>query len=181
MYRKDGEAEEGLIESAKIADFGSCRISDSSSGEGSPTTLAGTPLYMAPEVGANVVGESAYGWQVDMWSMGVLLFHAIAGAPPFDEGRLCKLFLLATTANYDGYQPPPIPPNTCPRVADIVARLLRLDPLARLSPAQFVARAAPFHSSHLRRSHAHDCAQPKTSWRYFLVKNILTYFRDHFL
>lgn len=53
-------------------------------------TYCGTPSYMAPEI----AGKTSYeGWQVDMWSCGVLLYVMLCGSYPFrglDEKELYR-------------------------------------------------------------------------------------------
>lgn len=43
------------------------------------TSIKGTPLYMAPEL----MKETPYNHQADLWSLGVILFELYTGAPPF--------------------------------------------------------------------------------------------------
>lgn len=65
-----------LLESAddetlvKITDFGLSKFV----GEDSfMKTMCGTPLYLAPEV-LKANGQKPYGPEVDVWSLGVILF-----------------------------------------------------------------------------------------------------------
>lgn len=63
----------------KVTDFGVSRMLDIESGVTHHGTIVGTPAYMAP--------EQAMGKQVDcrsdMYSLGMTLYHMLAGHPPF--------------------------------------------------------------------------------------------------
>ena len=49
--------------------------------------IAGTPLYMAPEV-----IQGSYGKEADMWSLGVLLYTLVSGYLPFYEKTTNAVF-----------------------------------------------------------------------------------------
>eukprot|EP00186_Timspurckia_oligopyrenoides_P002264 CAMPEP_0182449522 /NCGR_PEP_ID=MMETSP1172-20130603/35092_1 /TAXON_ID=708627 /ORGANISM="Timspurckia oligopyrenoides, Strain CCMP3278" /LENGTH=749 /DNA_ID=CAMNT_0024646839 /DNA_START=210 /DNA_END=2459 /DNA_ORIENTATION=- len=66
----------------KVADFGLSRFFDQ--GVDKPlTSIVGTVFYMAPEV----VNERPYGFQVDVWAVGVILYELLSGNRPFDGGK----------------------------------------------------------------------------------------------
>ena len=60
----------------KVIDFGTCKeIIDKT------YTIIGTPHYMAPEV---ILGEG-YTFQVDFWSIGIMMYEFMCGGLPFGE------------------------------------------------------------------------------------------------
>lgn len=63
----------------KLIDFGIAKkLPD---GESKTFTMIGTPHYMAPEV----MRGHGYGTEVDLWSMGVMLFEFVCGYLPFAD------------------------------------------------------------------------------------------------
>ncbi|RMG16308.1 MAG: serine/threonine protein kinase [Planctomycetota bacterium] len=66
----------------RLCDLGLARELDLPSEATASTDTLGTPRYMAPEQARD--GRSA-GPSADLYSLGVTLFHAAAGAPPFPE------------------------------------------------------------------------------------------------
>jgi len=72
---------------AKVADFGSSRdvLPGGPAGLTEATamtmTMAGTPLYMAPEV----MRQDRYGKPADVWSFGGVLVHIATGQPPLSH------------------------------------------------------------------------------------------------
>ena len=66
---------------AKIGDFGISRqLSESMQAQ----TRTGTPLYMAPEVFRDPLGEG-YGLTADIYSMGLVAYEMVEGRLPFEE------------------------------------------------------------------------------------------------
>ncbi|TMS40111.1 hypothetical protein L596_006533 [Steinernema carpocapsae] len=62
----------------KLTDYGMCK---ENMGPGDVTnTFCGTPNYIAPEI---LRGED-YGFSVDWWALGVLMYEMMAGRSPFD-------------------------------------------------------------------------------------------------
>lgn len=70
------ERQETLI---KVSDFGLSKFVNSQS---IMKTFCGTPLYVAPEV-LETKGMGSYTAQVDIWSLGIILFICLSGYPPF--------------------------------------------------------------------------------------------------
>ena len=57
----------------KITDFGLSKESDTAD------TFCGTPVYLAPEIWL----RKTYGYEVDWWSLGCVLYEMVCGLPPF--------------------------------------------------------------------------------------------------
>lgn len=89
--------------------------------------IAGTPLYMAPEIwrGEPVTRET------DIYAMGALLYELCAGAPPHIEVPLTELPRIASD-----HDAPPllrVAPTVDPRFAEIVDRCLKRDSRLRFA------------------------------------------------
>ncbi|ESO12197.1 hypothetical protein HELRODRAFT_62924, partial [Helobdella robusta] len=69
----------------KLCDFGFCNYYDASS---FLDTFCGSPPYAAPEL---FKGEKYIGPEVDVWSLGVILFTLLTGSLPFDGKTLPEL------------------------------------------------------------------------------------------
>lgn len=52
-------------------------------------TACGSPNYAAPEV---ISGRSYGGVEVDIWSLGVILYAMVCGSSPFDDESMVALF-----------------------------------------------------------------------------------------
>jgi serine/threonine-protein kinase len=67
---------------AKILDFGVAKANLGDEGETTRTgDVIGSPKYMSPE---QARGLKAVDHRSDLWSLGVILFRAVTGKPPFD-------------------------------------------------------------------------------------------------
>ncbi|WP_437984536.1 protein kinase domain-containing protein [Sorangium sp. So ce117] len=121
---------------AIVLDFGiASRLSTSGSGQSATDAeqLVGTPRYMAPEqVGASAAAPSA-----DWYALGVMLFEALAGRPPFTGTSIEVL------AEKQRSAPPrlrDVAPWAPDDLADLVADLLCAAPERRPSGAEVVRR-----------------------------------------
>ena len=108
----------------KIGDFGLANLMRD--GEFFKTSC-GSPNYAAPEV---LSGSLYCGSEVDIWSCGVVLYALLAGALPFDEARLPLLYEKIKTGQYH------MPYHFSEGARDLVARMLTLDPVGRITVGQ---------------------------------------------
>ncbi|GAA5961624.1 hypothetical protein JCM21900_002829 [Sporobolomyces salmonicolor] len=117
-------------------------------------TWVGTLGYCAPEV---VSGKKYRGEEVDIWSLGVILYALLTGSLPFDdddEGIMREMIL---KCEYD------LPAWLDEDAADLVRSILVLDPLCRASLKQilshsFFTRPSPALTRRptLSRTHSHS-------------------------
>lgn len=97
------------------------------------TVACGTPGYVAPEILRGI----AYGKEVDIWSIGVILYILLCGFPPFYDDNNKKLFAQIVAANFSF--PDPYWTNISQNAKDLVNKLLVVDPTKRLTAEQILA------------------------------------------
>ncbi|GMH70141.1 hypothetical protein TL16_g05335 [Triparma laevis f. inornata] len=93
-------------------------------------TACGTPGYVAPEI---LKGKD-YGKEVDMWSLGVILYILLCGFPPFYEEHTPELFKVIKRGEYDF--PSPYWDEVGDTAKDLINKLLVVDPAKRYTAAQ---------------------------------------------
>jgi hypothetical protein len=94
----------------------------------SPSTIIGTPQFMAPEQLEGSNADAA----MDMWALGVTLYAAVQGRPPF-SGPTIPAVIAAIVGQ------PTSPPDHAGPLTGLLLALLAKDPAAR-PDAQTVAR-----------------------------------------
>lgn len=107
----------------KLADFGMAALE---SGGKLLETSCGLPHYAAPEI---VSGLKYHGAALDVWSCGVILFALLTGRLPFDDENIRNLLLKVQAGTFV------VPPELSPEAADLVCRMLTVDPAARIATA----------------------------------------------
>ncbi|KAL1023176.1 hypothetical protein UPYG_G00037320 [Umbra pygmaea] len=109
----------------KIADFGLSKIIDE---QVTMKTVCGTPGYCAPEI----LRGNAYGPEVDMWSVGVILYILLCGFEPFFDPRGDQ-YMYSRILNCDYEFVSPWWDEVSLNAKDLVSKLIVLDPLKRLT------------------------------------------------
>eukprot|EP00123_Amoebidium_parasiticum_P011513 comp20755_c0_seq1/m.27206 comp20755_c0_seq1/g.27206 ORF comp20755_c0_seq1/g.27206 comp20755_c0_seq1/m.27206 type:complete len:837 (-) comp20755_c0_seq1:676-3186(-) len=103
----------------KIIDFG---FSNTFKYGGVLDTFCGSPFYAAPEM---VSGRKYCGPEVDMWSIGVILYALLCGCLPFDDSNVRALYDKIQSGIYR------VPPHLSKDARTLIRRLLTVDPSRR--------------------------------------------------
>ena len=86
-------------------------------------SLCGTPNYIAPEI----INEKAYSYEVDIWSLGIIIYTLIIGKPPFDSSDEKKIYEKIKSLQYSF----PESYNVSKEAKDLIKQILVLDPSKR--------------------------------------------------
>ena len=89
-------------------------------------TICGTPNYIAPEV---LEGKQGHSYEVDIWSLGVIIYTLIIGKPPFETSDVKTTYKRIRMNAYNFPENVPI----TERARDIVTKILNNDPGKRPS------------------------------------------------
>lgn len=134
VIHRDLKPENVLLDSSmhvKITDFGTAKLLDNASSNGSildganmdrANSFVGTAEYVSPELltDKNACKSS------DLWAFGCIIYQLLAGRPPFKASNEYLTFQKIVALEYTF-------PEGFPEVAkDLVERLLVLDPMKRL-------------------------------------------------
>lgn len=122
VIHRDIKPENILLDAAgnvKIADFGWSVHAPSNRRR----TVCGTTDYLPPEM----VEQTSHDHNIDNWTLGVLIYEFIVGAPPFETNSNTETYNRIVRVEYR------IPQNSMsPAAADLIGRLLVKKPSERL-------------------------------------------------
>ncbi|KAM6972869.1 serine/threonine-protein kinase SIK2 [Aplochiton taeniatus] len=151
IVHRDLKAENLLLDGhmyIKIADFGFGNFFQ----PGEPlATWCGSPPYAAPEV---FEGQQYEGPQLDIWSMGVVLYVLVCGALPFDGPTLPILRQRVLEGRFR------IPYFMTEECEHLIRRMLVLDPSKRLLVAQIKEHKWMSMEVPVQRPQLYQQAQP---------------------
>lgn len=111
---------------AKLADFGIAR-SETDTSLTATGMLLGTIAFMAPEIADGQQANSAS----DVWSLGVTLYTALEGAPPFRGESTVQILLRVVQGEIP-------PPQQAGQLTDLLQQCLNRNPDMRPSVSQIV-------------------------------------------
>ena len=109
--------------------------------EGRKMEVVGTPDYLAPEV---LLGRG-HGPASDLWSVGIVLYELLTGAPPFNDSCVESIFrnILEGRIDYPERRPGgDEDEGMSPEAVDLIRGLLHPDPGYRLDPT--AVKSHPF-------------------------------------
>ena len=97
-------------------------------------TICGTPNYIAPEI---LDGSAGHSYEVDVWSLGVLIYTMLIGKPPFETNDV-KLTYRRIKMNAYSF---PEQVNISKEARDLVSEILVSDPKSRPSLDQVLSHS----------------------------------------
>ena len=92
--------------------------------------IKGVPLYMAPEI----VKEEPYSFEIDIWSLGIIMYKLLTGKNPFFHGDSKKLVEIIINSDINF-------PSDCkisPAAKDLLKQILAKEPSKRLALNQII-------------------------------------------
>ncbi|UYV69787.1 hypothetical protein LAZ67_7000729 [Cordylochernes scorpioides] len=112
----------------KLIDFGLC-AKPKGGMRTQLETCCGSPAYAAPEL---VTGAPYLGPEVDIWSMGVLLYALLCGFLPFDDENVRNLYRKIKSGKYS------CPPWLSSSSRLLLSQMLQVDPKSRITVAMLL-------------------------------------------
>ncbi len=123
----------------KVADFGIATSIEDDHTLTKTGELLGSASYLAPE---RLEGHAAT-TRSDIYSLGVVMYKALTGRPPFGEGTPIALAIRIRDGRYEPLRR--VAPDVDPALAKTVARAMSKDPMGRFASAEEMALALTEH------------------------------------
>ena len=101
-------------------------------------TVCGTPNYIAPEI---LDGKHGHSYEVDIWSLGVIIYTLLLGKPPFETSDVKTTYHKIKMNSYSF--PDHITISSAAK--DLISKILNLDPTKRPSLDEILAHGF-FHT-----------------------------------
>jgi serine/threonine protein kinase len=114
----------------KITDFGLAKFRSITSKRRGMTTACGTPGYVAPEV----LNNEPYGKEVDLWSVGVIMYILLCGFPPFYHESTGALYKMIKRGQYDF--PKQYWGQITDSAKDLIRKFLTVNPRKRINATE---------------------------------------------
>ena len=113
----------------KLADFG---LANMLKADEALATACGTPGYVAPEV----IAQVGYDKEVDIWSLGVIMYILLCGFPPFYSENNPQLFRMIQRCQYTFTRP--YWDQVSDQAKDLIRSMLVVDPKKRATCKQIL-------------------------------------------
>jgi len=130
----------------KVLDFGLAAGGDPEargSGPVAQTSLAGTPLYMAPEQARG----DAIDFRADIYALGATLYHLISGKPPFQADSVDELVTLHANAARPAVPRRGVPRTQSGAIDALIAKMMAARPEDRFASYDELLRAIELASA----------------------------------
>lgn len=130
-------------------------------------TICGTPNYIAPEV---LEGKQGHSYEVDVWSIGVIIYTLIIGKPPFETSDVKTTYKRIRMNAYN------FPDNVqiSEAARDLITKILNNDPAKRPTIDDIMVHEWINHSGTIPRllpASTLACPPSSTYIRQFLPSN----------
>jgi serine/threonine-protein kinase len=121
--------------SVKVLDFGISKAPVGSGGITSTQAVMGSPHYMSPE---QLVSAKHVDHRSDVWSLGIVLYEAVAGSPPFTGETMPEIVAKILQAPLPSLRA--LRPDAPVELEHAIARCTTKDPAARFRDVAELAR-----------------------------------------
>ncbi|MDQ3035520.1 MAG: serine/threonine protein kinase, partial [Myxococcota bacterium] len=115
----------------KLLDFGVSSLRDAETRLTQSGHVLGTLCYLAPE---QAEGQTGFDPRTDVWALGVVLYEALAGRPPFREDTALATVVATMLADLPSLRA--LCPEVPPALEAVIVRALRKKPAERWSSAR---------------------------------------------